>query len=187
MLFLAKRNVSSALAGLLVCALFGVGLRAALPDPPPIELSFETVQLGVVVVGLVLCSDALIHGALLLLFGEKYRRLHRELADVFSGQTYVAMFAGALMAGAGEELVFRGLSTHPAYLGGSAVVFGLLHHIRRELWPFTLWSIGQGVLFGIAVGLTGVLGVTMVAHFLHDLSGFLLFRYLRWAQRRGAA
>src|SRR5437764_2634525 len=104
MLFLAKRSVIGALAGLLVCALLGVGLRAVVPDPPPLELSFETVRLGILVVGLVLCSDALIHGALFLFFGEKYLRLHRELGDVFSGQTYAAMFAGALMAGIGEEL-----------------------------------------------------------------------------------
>src|SRR5262245_1127994 len=187
MLFLAKRNVIGALAGLLVCVLLGVARRAMLPNPPPIEPSVKPVRLGVLVVSLVLCSDGLIHGALLLLFGEKYRRRHRELTDVFSGQTYAAMFAGALMAGAGEELVFRGLSTHPAYLGASAVVFGLLHHIRRDLWPFTLWAIWQGVLFGIALNWTGVLGVTMVAHFLHDLSGFLLFRYLRWVRQRKSA
>src|SRR5262249_46900125 len=161
--------------GLLVCALLGLGLRALVPEPPPIEPSFESVRLGVLVVGLVLCSDALIHGVLLLLFGEKYLRLHRELTNVFSEQTYAAMFAGALMAGAGEELIFRGLSVYPVYLGSSAVVFGLLHHIRRNLWPFTLWAVWQGVLFSVALRLTGALGVTMVAHFLHDLLGFLLF------------
>src|SRR5262245_13971914 len=143
MLFLVKRTWHDALTGLLLLALLGIALRSVVPDPVPFGLSFETIRLGVVAVGLVLCSDGLIHGALLLLFGARYRRLHLELAAVFRGQTYAALFAGALMAGAGEELVFRGLSAHPAYLGVSAIVFGLLHHIRRELWPFTLWAIWE--------------------------------------------
>ena len=179
MLFLAKRTWKDALTGLLVLALLGLGLRAAVPNPPPLDLSFETVRLGVLAVGLVLCSDGVIHGMLLLLFGARYRRLHGELAAVFRGQTYAAMFTGALMAGVGEELVFRGLSTHPVYLGVSAILFGLLHHIRRELWPFTLWAMWEGALFGVVLGWTGVLGVTMLAHFLHDLIGFRIFRYLR--------
>src|SRR5262249_28948660 len=157
----------------------GGGLRAVVSGPPPLDLSFETVRLGVLALGLVLCSDGLIHGTLLLLFGTRYRRLHGELATVFRGQTYVAMFAGALMAGVGEELVFRGLSTHPVSLGVSAVGFGLLHQIRRELWPFTLWAMWEGALFGVVLGWTGVLGVTMFAHFLHDLIGFLIFRHVR--------
>ena len=184
MLFLAKRTLKAALIGLLVLALFGACLRAVVSDPVPIDLSLETVGLGALVVGLVLCSDGLIHGALLLLFGDKYRCLHLRLANVFSEQTYTAIFAGALMAGVGEELVFRGLSLHPVYLGVSAVVFGLLHQIRRELWPFTVWAVWEGLLFSVALGYTGVLGVTMIAHFLHDLIGFLIFRYLRQVGER---
>ena len=86
------------------------------------------------------------------------------------------MVAGAAMAGVGEELVFRGLSRAPAVLLLSAVAFGLLHHIRRRLWPFTLWSIWEGMIFAAALWWTGELAVTMTAHFLHDLLGFLIFR-----------
>ena len=100
------------------------------------------------------------------------------MAAVFRGQSLAAILAGAAMAGAGEELVFRGPSAAPAYLIASAVVFGRLHHVRRSLWPFTAWAAWQGLLLAAAVYLTGDLFVSMVAHFLHDLTGFLIFRYL---------
>src|SRR5262249_32791162 len=126
----------------------------------------------------VLCSDALLHGLFLLLFGEVYRRRHRELVGVFRGQSVAALLSGSLLAGVGGELVFRGLSTNPAYLAGAAGPLGLLHHIRRSLWPFTLWAMWQGALFAVALSWTHNLSVTMAAHFLHDVTGFLVFRYL---------
>ena len=91
---------------------------------------------------------------------------------------FALVLIGALMAGVGEELVFRGASLSQTYLFGGAVVFGLLHHIRRDLWPFTIWAVWQGLLFATALYLTELLFVTMVAHFLHDFIGFLIFRYI---------
>jgi CAAX protease family protein len=179
MLFTLKRAVPGSLAGLAVLALLGLVLRQLVPAPPPLGPLGEVIPLGLRVYALVLASDGLIHGFLMLTFRERYLKRHRELGDVFAGQSYGAIVAGALMAGLGEELVFRGLSTDPIYLGVSAVVFGLLHHIRRNLWPFTLWAMWQGALFGVALHYTGLLGVTMVAHFMHDTTGFLLFRHLR--------
>ena len=126
--------------------------------------------------GAALVSDGLIHGGLRLAFGRRYLERYRELAATFRGQTVAAMLAGAAMAGLGEELVFRGLSRSPGVLLALAVAFGLLHHVRLRLWPFTLWSIWEGVVFAAALWWTGELAVTMIAHFLHDVLGFLIFR-----------
>jgi membrane protease YdiL (CAAX protease family) len=177
MLFTLKRRWTSALLGLACLSLIGLIIRA-FQLGAPVELSARAVWLGLVVFALVLVSDAAIHGILCWLWAAGYRRRHRELALVFRGQSIVALLLGALMAGVGEELVFRGGSLSPIYLFGGAVVFGLLHHIRRELWPFTLWAVWQGVLFAAALCITEMLCVTMVAHFLHDCIGFLVFRYL---------
>jgi membrane protease YdiL (CAAX protease family) len=178
MLFLFKRTWPPALAALAVLALTGIALHWLLSNPTPYDFSLRSALLGVAVFGIVLISDAGLHGLLIVCFGEKYRCRHRELAAVFRGQTYAAILTGALTAGIGEELVFRGLGTNLVYLIGGAALFGLLHHIRRELWPFTLWAMWQGLLFAGAVYVTDALCVTMVAHFLHDLTGFLIFRYL---------
>ncbi|HZT82399.1 MAG TPA: CPBP family intramembrane glutamic endopeptidase [Gemmataceae bacterium] len=184
MLFLLKRTWPPALAALAALAGLGLALRDLLGTGAPLGLSAESVLAGVIAFGAVLCSDGLLHGLFCLLFGKPYRTRYRELAAVFRGQTAGAILAGSLMAGAGEEMVFRGLGTGPVYLIGSAVAFGLLHHARRDLWPFTLWAMWQGLLFALALWLTQRLCVPMTAHFLHDVTGFLVFR---WVNRQPAA
>jgi membrane protease YdiL (CAAX protease family) len=178
MLFLLKRTWRGALAGLIGLAILGLAWRAIWESGPAYAFSVANAALGIAVVAVVILSDVLLHGLLLALFRDGYRWRHRELVQVFQGQTWAAILAGAAMAGIGEELVFRGLGTGPVYLTSAAVLFGLLHHIRRRLWPFTLWAMYQGFWFAGAVSWTGALSVTMVAHFLHDLAGFLIFRYL---------
>jgi membrane protease YdiL (CAAX protease family) len=184
MLFLFKRTWPGGVAGLAFLGLLGLALRHLLPDVPPIAPSWRNLLLGLVVLGIVLLSDVSLHGLLLLGFGEAYRQRHLELAAVFRGQGLAAIVAGAAMAGLGEELVFRGLSEDWHALVALAVLFGLLHHIRRSLWPFTLWAVWQGLLFAAAVWYFRELSVTMTAHFLHDCLGFLFFRRLN-ALRKG--
>src|SRR5262249_49839831 len=154
MLFLLKRSWQTAVPALVVLTGLGLLLRWLLASDVELSLSLPTLALGVLVFLCVVCSDVLLHGLFLLLFGDSYRRRHNELVGVFRGQTVTALLAGALMAGIGEELVFRGLSSSPVYLAVSALVFGLLHHVRRSLWPFTLWAVWQGVLFAVALGWT---------------------------------
>lgn len=177
MLFLLKRTVAGGVLGAGLLALVGLMLRHWLGGPPLMESPIQ-LAMGVGVVLVVLACDVTLHGLFCWLFGDSYKHRHRELAQVFRDQSMPAMLTGAAMAGLGEELLFRGLSSDPVFLAISAVVFGLLHHIRRSLWPFTIWAMFQGVLFGVALHLTGVLCVPMVAHFLHDLTGFAIFRYL---------
>jgi membrane protease YdiL (CAAX protease family) len=179
MLFLLKRDVFTSLAALLVLAAAGIVLRFSRGDAAtPLHVNPWLPLLGVVVVLCVLVSDGVIHGSLLVLFGDAYRQRHHELAALFRGQSLSAIVTGSLMASVGEELVFRGLGTDLVYLFPAAVLFGVLHHIRGSLWHVTVWSVWQGFLFAIALHLTGELLVTMTAHFLHDCIGFLIFRRL---------
>lgn len=178
MLFALKRTWIGGILGLVVLAVLGLGLRRILGTGAAAKPVPAAAVLGVAAFAVVLSSDVLLHGLCLLLFGAAYRRRHRELAEVFRGQTAAAIVAGAVMAGCGEELVFRGLGTGPAYLLLAAVAFGLLHHFRRSLWPFTVWAMWQGLILAAALAWTGNLVVPMVAHFLHDLTGFLIFRHL---------
>lgn len=180
MLFLFKRKAVPAIATLVVLAGLGLGLRLALGiQAPTLDFTLANLFAGVLAAAIVLASDGLLHGMLLLLFGQAYRQRYRALAEVFRGQSVAAIFAGALLAGIGEELVFRGLGTQPAYLLTAAVLFGLLHHLRGPLAPFTLWSIWEGLLLALMLWLTGALVVSMTAHFLHDVTGFLIFRVER--------
>ncbi len=182
MLVLVKRTWPPALIALVVLACLGLGLRPFLPAVTPITFSLRNTALGVAVVAVALVSDATLHGVFGLIFAERYKQRHRELAAIFRGQSFAAILAGAALAGIGEELIFRGMSTELAYLLPSAVAFGLLHHIRRSLWPFTLWAVWEGLLFASALWYFQDLVVTMVAHFLHDFAGFLIFRYLNFRE-----
>jgi membrane protease YdiL (CAAX protease family) len=180
MFFLLKRTASGALAGLVVLAAAGMLLRASLGvESPTLSLTPRLIGEGVLLCGVVLASDGCIHGLLTLAFGAVYQQRYHELAEIFHGQSLRALFAGALMAGVGEELVFRGLDAGPVYLITAAIAFGLLHHLRGRLAPFTLWSVWEGLLLAAGLWLTGELVVTMLAHFLHDLMGFLIFRVER--------
>jgi membrane protease YdiL (CAAX protease family) len=182
MLFLLKRSVSRALAGLLALLALGLALRQGDWPVPPLRASWTGLVQGLAVFAVVVVSDGVIHGTLCLTFGERYRARYRELERVFRNQNLAAVGMGALMAGVGEEMVFRGGCLEPGYLLPMALVFGLLHHIRASLWPITLWSIWEGLLFVIALLFTGELLAVMVAHTLHDGFGFLVFR---WDNRSG--
>ncbi len=156
MLFLLKRTALTALLSLAVLAALGLGLRRLIgPGVPPLTFAPPLILLGVGACGAALVSDALVHGGLWLMWGRPYLARYRELAATFRGQGAAAMLAGAAMAGMGEELVFRGLSRAPAVLLLLAVAFGLLHHVQWRLWPFTLWSIWEGLLFALALWWTG--------------------------------
>jgi len=181
MLFLLKRQWSTALLGLAVLGLLGVGIRLSFVTGPDLGVSPRTALLGLGLLAVILASDGIIHVSLSLGFGERYLARYRDLAALFQGQTTGAMLAGAAMAGIGEELLFRGVSVRPIALIVSAVIFGAFHHIGRRFWPFTIWSAYQGLLLAGGVYYTDALFVTMLAHFLHDLCGFLIFR---WFNRR---
>jgi membrane protease YdiL (CAAX protease family) len=180
MLFLLKRTAPGALAGLIVLAGVGLLLRSAFSvEAPTLSVTPRIIAAGVLAFAVMLAIDGCAHGALLLAFGRSYRLRHHQLAEVFRGQSTLALIAGALMAGAGEEIVFRGLGSGPVYLLTAAVAFGLLHHLRGSLAPYTLWSVWEGLVLAAALWLTGALLVTMIAHFLHDAAGFLIFRLER--------
>ncbi len=176
MLFLLKRTVQGALAGLAALAALGWTLRAITGRGALFQASPAAAVLGAAACAIILASDALIHVLLGRAWGAPYRRRYRELAGLFRGQSPAAVLAGALMAGAGEEVLFRGITTRPASLAALAVAFGLLHHVRNDLWPFTLWAVYEGLLFGLLLVATGNLAVPVAAHFLHDLAGFIIFR-----------
>jgi membrane protease YdiL (CAAX protease family) len=143
--------------------------------------------------GVVLASDALVHGALTLLRGNRYRASYRALAAYFRPQGPWEIGAGSLLAG-GEELFFRGVLLQGLMirvgLGPSvsllisALVFGALHRLpEARLAPFTLWAIWEGVVLGSVYLAFGSLLVSVVVHAAHDLIGFTLFTRERQCKR----
>ena len=177
MLFLVKRSSIASLVLLGAFASIALLIRSQFSVGPSLGASWENVGKGVIVVSLVIVSDGVIYGLLWLFCGKWYLTRHQDLMATVRDQSILAILCGSLLAGIGEELVFRGLSQRLEVLLPLAVIFGLLHHVRRKLTIITLWSVWQGILFALALYWTQSLLVTMVAHFLHDFCGYIAFRF----------
>ena len=138
MLFHLKLYPLRALFACLILTLLALTVRHFLPSPLPIRLTIHDVKIGALAVCVVILSDGLFHGLFWLTIGDWYRERHREFCETFRGQSLLAMLAGSLMAGVGEELIFRSLSLEWGFLIPSAIVFGLAHLLSRRLWFFSV-------------------------------------------------
>lgn len=179
MLFLIKRRFGTAAAALAAFVAVGCAARPFVPYPTPLELSLRAVGTGLLAGLGMLGLDGLIYTAAGLLGCKGLREEFARLRQMFRGQSWAAIVAGSLLAGVGEELVFRGLDARVAFLSLSAFAFGLCHHLPRVGWSSTAWAVWQGVLLGGLVAWSGNLAVCMAAHAAHDFAGFAVFRRLK--------
>jgi membrane protease YdiL (CAAX protease family) len=91
--------------------------------------------------------------------------LARELGALLGRPTLAQGIALALMSGVAEEAFFRGALQPAIGLVGASLLFGLAHFVpRRELLPWTGFSIAVGFLLGILFDATGNLVAPIVAH-----------------------
>jgi membrane protease YdiL (CAAX protease family) len=139
---------------------------------------------------LIVTSDALVHLLLILLLRQRYLARFQTFANYFRSQGPPEIVASGLLAGGGEELVFRGvllqsllsttaMGTVPA-VAVTAILFGAMHTLRDpRLAPFALWAVWQGILLGTAYVATGSLLLTMIVHAAHDGLGFTLLALRR--------
>jgi membrane protease YdiL (CAAX protease family) len=73
----------------------------------------------------------------------------------------------SLLSGVGEEMFFRGLLQQYLGLTITSVLFGLLHFVpRREMLPWTLFSIAAGFLLGGLYAFAGTLVAPIACHVL---------------------
>src|SRR5437762_1747161 len=111
-----------------------LGLRWAIGPNPYLARDTSLVFL------LLVTSDALLHLVLGLLLGHRYRTRFQALAEYFRPQGPLEIVASGLLAGCGEELVFRGVILQsllsvaamravPA-VAISAIIFGAMHILR---------------------------------------------------------
>jgi uncharacterized protein len=95
------------------------------------------------------------------------RALHREFRHLLSPLSEVEIVVLAGASSVGEEMFFRGALLPVIGLLGSSAVFALLHigpKVRHL--PWTLTSLGAGLLFGAMFMWTGDLTGPVLAHFL---------------------
>ena len=78
-----------------------------------------------------------------------------------------------------EELLFRGvalgaLGLTPVAIVATSIAFGSLHLMDLKQWPYGIWAMAIGSIFGFSLLATGNLLVPGIAHFVANfLSGCL--------------
>ena len=126
-------------------------------------------------------ANFLVHQVMHLSLGASYDKAFQNFAlDVIGNMRAIEAVAGGVMAGVGEEPLFRGviLGWFPSPVVGitaAAVLFGLAHYLDRRYFWFFVWGIGEGVVFGMLFVWTRSILVPVVAHGLFDTVGFAYF------------
>lgn len=101
---------------------------------------------------------------------------HEVLVPLFSRFNTPSIVVVGVVAGIGEEWLFRGVLQPIVGWIVASVAFGLAHVGARTMLPFGVWASGMGFLLGGLAVLTGGLTAPMVAHGVYDM---LALAYLR--------
>lgn len=106
------------------------------------------------------------------------RRLYRDvMMPLFRRCTPIEIAAISVLAGVGEEVLFRGAAQHEWGLILSSLVFGALHIGGRATVTLGIWAAFLGALLGWLAIATGGLLAPIVAHMAYDA---LALSYIRW-------
>lgn len=106
------------------------------------------------------------------------RRLYRELLyPLFRASTPIEIVVISVLAGVGEEVLFRGAMQPELGLIITSLVFGLFHVGGRLTVALGIWAACTGALLGWLAIATGGLLAPIVAHMIYDA---LAISYLRW-------
>lgn len=93
------------------------------------------------------------------------RNLHVEFRALLGPLSSMEIAVFALASGVAEEVFFRGALQPDLGLVITSVIFGLVHFLPR-MWPWTLWALVMGFVFGALYALTGELLAPVLAHVL---------------------
>jgi membrane protease YdiL (CAAX protease family) len=95
------------------------------------------------------------------------RKLAETFAAILGPLSRSQAWVLALLSGFGEEIFFRGLLQPALGLVITSLLFGLAHFLpRREILPWTLFSIGAGFLLGWLYQFSGNLVAPIACHVL---------------------
>lgn len=88
---------------------------------------------------------------------------------------YPVMLVVVILAGLGEEVLFRGGLQPTIGIIPAALLFGFSHGgWRKEMWAYAVAASISGALFGTVYHLTGNLWVPIIAHAMHNVLATLL-------------
>jgi membrane protease YdiL (CAAX protease family) len=109
-------------------------------------------------------------------------RLARALGALIGPLSWRQCLVLALASGLAEEAFFRGAIQPHVGLVAASLIFGLAHFApRRELAPWTVFSVAAGLLLGTLFDATGNLVAPVVAH--AGINAVNLKMLSQWSER----
>lgn len=120
------------------------------------------------------------------LFPDNLERQMQGLYNFASGYSPTVLILLSLLAGVGEELLFRGAvqgwlmqyTTPSTAVLAASVLFGLVHYVS---FTYFLVATGLGLILGGAYVLSESILLVMVWHAVYDMIAlFCLLRFPRW-------
>ncbi len=108
------------------------------------------------------------------LIGPLRKKIITEIKSMFDSMNMIDLLLISLLAGIGEELLFRGIVQVKFGLIIASVVFGLMHSISLA---YVIVTIIMGLYIGGIYQSSGSLLVPVQLHFAYDFAALMYLRY----------
>lgn len=108
------------------------------------------------------------------LIGPLREKVLFELKAIFDNMRMMDLLIISLLAGIGEELIFRGIVQVKFGLVIASIVFGLMHSISLA---YVVVTIIMGFYIGVLYQASGNLLVPIQLHFVYDFAALVYLRY----------
>lgn len=107
-------------------------------------------------------------------FGSLRKKVLIEIRSIFSECTLIDIIIISLLAGFGEEFLFRGLLQTKIGIVAASVIFGLFHAVSPA---YVIAATIMGFYIGASYQMSGGLLVPVQIHFVYDLAALVYIRY----------
>ncbi len=97
-----------------------------------------------------------------------------EVRTIFQNCTLNDLIVISLLAGIGEEFLFRGVIQIKFGIVIASIIFGLLHFVSPA---YAVVTTVMGFYLGVVFQLSGGLLAPVIIHFLYDLAALIYLRY----------
>ncbi|GBE03582.1 CAAX amino terminal protease self- immunity [bacterium BMS3Abin09] len=96
-----------------------------------------------------------------------------EIREVFSHCTLIDIIIISLLAGFGEEFLFRGLLQTKLGIVAASIIFGLFHAVSPA---YVIAATIMGFYIGVSYQMSGSLLVPVQIHFVYDLAALVYIK-----------
>ncbi len=108
------------------------------------------------------------------LIGPLRKKVLTEIKSIFDNMHMIDLLIISLLAGIGEELLFRGIVQVKFGIVIASIVFGLMHSISLA---YVIVTIIMGFYIGSIYQASGSLLVPVQLHFVYDFAALVYLRY----------